>query len=540
MVSYKILLLGLDNSGKTSLYRNALLGEEHADLENLPPTRGIQRYIHEFGDATISIWDCGGQATYRSEYLDEKSIFIGANSIVYIVDVQDTSRFEKSVEYFQDILDIVANIDPIPQIFILFHKIDPRSSNLLRENLILASSLFKEINNYGINISNISTSINSTSTLHALGIILRNIIPGFDAIDTNYQTGGKVFLNQDKIKITKPKKVEIDEESLVEKISDNLMVKIFNNKDISKYLVSALSSEMKEELLPSFKILAFEFANEIKDALLNEITNGLSSQIRSILLEEKIKERETLKQKEELSNLMLKEMHKPKDDNSIKEELEKIKQLRKQIEEEKDLLQKKRVELEGEKKRIKINNEKVLEEEKKRLEKKIKEEQGSKDNIGIESNSLEIKSTNRFDKTYSHFKKEINTITQTDATSLNIKKQEIINPFIESVIDFFTVIVKNGYEDKTLTWKEYRVFKEFIKKFHLLKSEFNHFINENNIGEFELDRKVPLLLQDLIDKLIDACLINEMISNDDRALIKLGSGKLFAKKSITTEFQFKR
>ncbi len=57
----KILVLGLDNAGKTTLLRN--LSQE--DVSNTEPTRGfnVKTLVHE--NFNLNVWDLGGQQEIR-------------------------------------------------------------------------------------------------------------------------------------------------------------------------------------------------------------------------------------------------------------------------------------------------------------------------------------------------------------------------------------------------------------------------------------------------------------------------------------------
>jgi ADP-ribosylation factor-like protein 3 len=55
----RILLLGLDNAGKSSILRR-LADEEILDVK---PTQGFQIKTLQQGDFKIDVWDVGGKAT---------------------------------------------------------------------------------------------------------------------------------------------------------------------------------------------------------------------------------------------------------------------------------------------------------------------------------------------------------------------------------------------------------------------------------------------------------------------------------------------
>ena len=64
----KILLLGLDNGGKSSIL--AALQNKFSSIQSLKPTKGVKREKLDFFGFPVFSWDLGGQNTYRKDYLD--------------------------------------------------------------------------------------------------------------------------------------------------------------------------------------------------------------------------------------------------------------------------------------------------------------------------------------------------------------------------------------------------------------------------------------------------------------------------------------
>ena len=128
-----IMLVGLDNSGKTSI-AYSLRG-----TRNLPtfcktkPTVGrnivsIMAYNSEY-----KIWDLGGQEAYRNEYLTKmKNYFEGFDKLIYVFDVQDVNRYELALEYCQDIINLLKDRKDKSdiEISIFLHKFDPDLSEI--------------------------------------------------------------------------------------------------------------------------------------------------------------------------------------------------------------------------------------------------------------------------------------------------------------------------------------------------------------------------------------------------------------------------
>jgi small GTP-binding protein len=122
----KITVVGLDNAGKTAIITRfgGKLGIK--SLANIKPTKGVARKVVDSEDLELMIWDMGGQKEYRDKYLKNPELyFFQLDLLVYVIDVQDSERFESSFEYFENILEIFANLEETPYILIFIHKYDP-------------------------------------------------------------------------------------------------------------------------------------------------------------------------------------------------------------------------------------------------------------------------------------------------------------------------------------------------------------------------------------------------------------------------------
>lgn len=81
----RILLLGLDNAGKTTVVK-ALRGE---DVRTISPTLGFDISTMEFGEYRLNLWDVGGQQTIRAYW---RNYFEQTDGIVWVVDSADVAR----------------------------------------------------------------------------------------------------------------------------------------------------------------------------------------------------------------------------------------------------------------------------------------------------------------------------------------------------------------------------------------------------------------------------------------------------------------
>ncbi|MHA1266106.1 MAG: ADP-ribosylation factor-like protein [Candidatus Helarchaeota archaeon] len=123
----KVLVIGLDNAGKTSVI-NILQRDLGLDtLMNIKPTRGILREIVELQSLKMSLWDLSGQKQYREQFtIEEKNIiFDEVDIVLFVIDIQDSNRFQDVFEYLENVLNIITKFKEQPSIIILFHKADP-------------------------------------------------------------------------------------------------------------------------------------------------------------------------------------------------------------------------------------------------------------------------------------------------------------------------------------------------------------------------------------------------------------------------------
>jgi small GTP-binding protein len=131
MKQLKILFAGLGNAGKTSILR--VLDDNLEVIPKLVPTPGIEYNHYQFMGFDVSIWDAGGQSSYRSYYIkDSKKYFEATDLLFYVVDVQDTAVYGESVAYFKEILGALEKLNlNDTHIVVFLHKNDPHLQNRL-------------------------------------------------------------------------------------------------------------------------------------------------------------------------------------------------------------------------------------------------------------------------------------------------------------------------------------------------------------------------------------------------------------------------
>ncbi|CAN0440015.1 unnamed protein product, partial [Ectocarpus sp. 12 AP-2014] len=112
----RLLLLGLDNAGKTSLLYNLHLNE----AVDTVPTVGFNMEQVEYNNMVMTIWDVGGQAKLRSLW---RYYFVDTDALIFMVDASDEARIEEARdEMFHVLRD--PNMEGCQTVLIMLNKQD--------------------------------------------------------------------------------------------------------------------------------------------------------------------------------------------------------------------------------------------------------------------------------------------------------------------------------------------------------------------------------------------------------------------------------
>ncbi|XP_036381717.1 ADP-ribosylation factor-like protein 13B [Megalops cyprinoides] len=131
-----VLLVGLDNAGKTSTVRGLL----KAPLEDLSPTEGCVRTQLRVDNFLITVLDVGGAPEARKAWRDH---YGEAHGIIFVVDSSDWTRTQEAKEILEELLKH-PSVAGKP-LLVLANKQDKLNARLGSE-LIEALSLEKLIN----------------------------------------------------------------------------------------------------------------------------------------------------------------------------------------------------------------------------------------------------------------------------------------------------------------------------------------------------------------------------------------------------------
>ncbi|KAJ3268342.1 Arf GTPase arf1 [Terramyces sp. JEL0728] len=114
----RILMVGLDAAGKTTILYKLKLGE----LVSTIPTIGFNVENVQYKNVNFTVWDIGGQDTIRPLW---RHYFQNSQGIIFVVDSNDRSRIQEAKEELQHLLNedelrdavvlVLANKQDLPE-----------------------------------------------------------------------------------------------------------------------------------------------------------------------------------------------------------------------------------------------------------------------------------------------------------------------------------------------------------------------------------------------------------------------------------------
>lgn len=131
-----IIMLGLDNSGKTTLSR--LLLDDKLTINE--PTMHPQTNEFRIGNLSMKCFDMGGHLAARrlwSQYMNN------INGIIYLIDISDNTRLEESIS---ELNKIIYNDEINVPILIFANKID-KNTKCINSNQNYVKNMYNDKNN---------------------------------------------------------------------------------------------------------------------------------------------------------------------------------------------------------------------------------------------------------------------------------------------------------------------------------------------------------------------------------------------------------
>ncbi len=146
-ITKKIVIMGLDNSGKSSIVLCLKGVKNLTAFSAIKPTRGFE--INKFNTlgSNFNIWDFGGQEKFREDYVKNfKNHIKGTSKLIYVVDIQDQERYDLSLQYLAKIIALVQENNLKPDFSLFLHKFDPDMEAINKEiNEELIQTLITQI-----------------------------------------------------------------------------------------------------------------------------------------------------------------------------------------------------------------------------------------------------------------------------------------------------------------------------------------------------------------------------------------------------------
>jgi ADP-ribosylation factor-like protein 8 len=115
----EVVLVGLENSGKTTFCNYISHGKPLEHQEPVAPTVGLNVKIMKKGGVTVKVWDIGGQVKFRSEW---SRYARGCNVLVFLIDTQRPSDLPIAKKELHQLLED-KELSSLP-LLILANKID--------------------------------------------------------------------------------------------------------------------------------------------------------------------------------------------------------------------------------------------------------------------------------------------------------------------------------------------------------------------------------------------------------------------------------
>jgi small GTP-binding protein len=158
---YRILMIGLDNAGKTTILYKLKLGE----FLNTIPTIGFNVETVEYKKISFTIFDIGGQDRIRALW---RHYYYNTDAVIFVIDSSDAERLDgnenkENTNTVEHELSLMLNSDELKEsVFLFLANKQDRSSSLKISEIVDHLKLY--------NLKNRQWFIQGTNALTGDGI----------------------------------------------------------------------------------------------------------------------------------------------------------------------------------------------------------------------------------------------------------------------------------------------------------------------------------------------------------------------------------
>ncbi|MHA1584976.1 MAG: ADP-ribosylation factor-like protein [Promethearchaeota archaeon] len=234
----KIALLGLDNAGKSSIVISMQKRFNiPTEIQGLKPTLKVSRSSFQFMDHIIYVNDFGGQENYLDMYLKDKVRYLADIDLVFfVIDIQDSLKFNKLMEFFEEIAKFYLEFDKKVPFAVLFHKFDPK---LQKDPAILKNqeTLMEKFRPY---MSKLKIRIFHTNIFNIQSII------------SAFSNGMKLIYSQQQV-------LQKFIDDIVDRMEDLMALLLFeqNGIELASYLLENVTISMQKKIIALYEIAQF-------------------------------------------------------------------------------------------------------------------------------------------------------------------------------------------------------------------------------------------------------------------------------------------
>jgi GTPase SAR1 family protein len=168
----KIVILGLAESGKSTIIKGVLEGEKTDLGERYSATINYQRKLINLCGLEISIFDLGGQTRFLDKFTGDLSHFVFSNvdSFIFVIEPLQSAFYSRAKYYLELSLEKLKLFSPEAKCILFLHKTDlipPQNLNTISQDLkqYLTSEITYQIQYF-------NTSVFSESAFEAVGNVL--------------------------------------------------------------------------------------------------------------------------------------------------------------------------------------------------------------------------------------------------------------------------------------------------------------------------------------------------------------------------------